>query len=102
MINLIISCSSTRLPFVTFFCGQHVKLPSHLHNEVHALLPLLVHVVVQFEYFCTYTHVDLALDGCLMKWSVVPVVSGIRVRPMVKQQTHHLDHNNTTQHYKGP
>lgn len=36
-----------------------------------------------------------------MKWSVVPVVSGVCVRPVVKQQTHHLHRNIRTPYNKG-
>lgn len=43
--------------------------------------------------FCTYAHVDLALDGRFMQWRVVPVVSGGGLRTVVKQQTHHLHEN---------
>lgn len=38
----------------------------------------------------TNADVNLALDGCLMQWCVVPVVSGIGVGTLTQQQADHL------------
>lgn len=49
---------------------------------------------------CTYTHVNLALDSGLVQRGVVPIVSGVGVGSMPKQQIHHL-HKNTVRLSEG-
>ena len=38
----------------------------------------------------TDAHVHFALDSCLVEWSEVPVVSGVRVAAVGQEDGHHL------------
>lgn len=44
----------------------------------------------ELEVKHTYADIYLSLDGCLVEWSEVPVVSGIGVRSMGQQERDHL------------